>query len=70
MFYFGIGFRGGSRSSVTMKLFLLQIILLFLLLLSLLLFGFWWHYLDFCKYFLPKKRINSQLLTNGMILSK
>ena len=43
-----------------MKLLLLQILLLLLLLLLLSLFSFWWHYVDFCKYFLPEKRTNKE----------
>ena len=44
-------------------LLLLRVLLLLLLLLLLLPLSFWWHYIDFCKYFLPKKktRIKSQL---------
>ena len=44
-----------------MKLLLsLQMLLLLLILLLLLLFSFWWHYVDFCKYFLPKTKTNKK----------
>ena len=72
-FCFGINFSSGSRTYVTMTLLLLRVLSLLLLLLLLLPLSFWWHYIDFCKYFLPKKKTPNKkptIFTSRMILSK